>query len=51
MLTSMTTKDRNASPIKPATRMNSRVSPWFSLPIMSALLRAAMAARPVTEIV
>ena len=50
MLTSMTTTERNARPMKAATSRNSTVSAALSLPIMSALLRAAIADSPVTAI-
>jgi len=45
-----TTHDRKASPMKRATRANSMVSPRLSFSIMLALLRAAIAERPVTAI-
>ena len=50
MLTSITTKERNANPMKAATKTISTVSARLSLPIMSAELRAAIADRPVTAI-
>jgi hypothetical protein len=37
--------------MKAAMKITSPVSPALSLPIMLALLRAAIAGRPVTEIV
>ncbi len=46
----MTMKERKASPMKAATKTISTVSARFSLPIMLALLRAAIAERPVTAI-
>ena len=48
MLTSMVTGERKASPMKAATKTISTVRPRLSLPIMLALLRAAIAERPVT---
>ena len=48
MLTSMVTGERKASPMKAATKMISTVRPRLSLPIMLALLRAAIAESPVT---
>ncbi len=50
MQANITTHDRNASPIKIATKANSMVRPWLSFEIMLALLRAAIADRPVTAI-
>ena len=50
MQANITTKERKASPMKTATRTNSMVSPWLSFAIMLALLRAAIADRPVTAI-
>ena len=50
MLASMTMKERNARPMKAATKTISIVSPWFNWPIMPALLRAATTESPVTEI-
>ena len=47
---SITTKERKARPMKAATKTISIVSARLSLPIMPALLRAAIAERPVTEI-
>src|SRR3979411_2786031 len=41
---------RNARPMKAATNTNSIVRPLFSFLIMRALLRAAIADRPVTAI-
>ena len=49
MLTNITENDRKASPMKAATNTISIVSAMLSLPIMRALLRAAMADSPVTE--
>ena len=46
MLTSITANERNASPMKAATKTISIVSARLSLPIMSALLRAAIADKP-----
>ena len=46
----ITTTERNASPMKIATSANSIVSPRLSFSIMLALLRAAIADRPVTAI-
>ena len=48
MLTSMVTGERKASPMKAATNTISTVRPRLSLPIMLALLRAAIADSPVT---
>ena len=50
MLTSITANERKARPMKAATKTISIVSARLSLPIMSALLRAAIAESPVTEI-
>ena len=50
MQANITTTERNASPMKIATSTNSTVSPRLSFSIMLALLRAAIAERPVTEI-
>ncbi len=51
MLTSMMSGERNASPMKAATKTISMVRPRLNLSIIKALLRAAMADRPVTSIV
>ena len=50
MQESITTTDRKARPMNTATRMNSTVRPRLSFSIMLALLRAAIAERPVTAI-
>ncbi len=50
MQENITTTERNASPMKIATSANSIVSPRLSFSIMLALLRAAIAERPVTAI-
>ena len=50
MAASITAIDRNAAPMKAATKMISIVSPWFNFSIMLELLRAAITARPVTAI-
>ena len=50
MLVSMMVNERNARPMKAATKTISIVSPSLSLSIMFALLRAAMTDRPVTAI-
>ena len=50
MLTSITTGERKAMPIKAATKTISIVRPRLSLSIISALLRAAITDRPVTAI-
>ena len=50
MLANITTQERNARPMNAATKMISIVSPALSLPIMLALLRAAIADSPVTAI-
>ena len=42
--------ERNASPMKAATKTNSTVSARLRALIMPALLRAAMTESPVTEI-
>ena len=47
---SITFHERNARPMKPATKTISIVSPRDSRWIIAAELRAAMTARPVTEI-
>jgi hypothetical protein len=46
----ITTQERNASPMNMATSANSTVSPRLSFSIILALLRAAIAERPVTAI-
>ena len=51
MAANITTTERNARPMNTATNRNSIVSPRLSLPIMSALLRAAITASPVTATV
>ena len=50
MQENITTTERNASPMKIATSANSIVRPRLSFSIMLALLRAAIADRPVTAI-
>jgi hypothetical protein len=47
----MTIGERKASPMNAATKAISTVNPRLSLSIMSALLRAAIADKPVTAIV
>ena len=47
----ITTTERKAKPRKMATPANSTVSPRFNFAIILALLRAAIAERPVTAIV
>ena len=50
MQENITTNERNARPMKIATSANSTVRPRLSFSIMLALLRAAIADRPVTAI-
>src|SRR3984893_265396 len=50
MQASITTNERKARPMNAATNRNSSVRPRFNFSIMSALLRAAIADRPVTAI-
>ena len=51
MLAHITRNERKARPINAATNTTSMVRPRFSFSIMSALLRAAIAERLVTEMV
>ena len=49
MAENITARERNAAPIKTATKPNSSVKPRLNFSIIVALFRAAITERPVTD--